>query len=148
MRKIITYYLIIGFILNFIWEMSQAGLYRPHFQGIENFIIVHLRAATGDIVILLFIYFIVALIYKDWEWTREGKLGAYVGVVFLGFMLAIIVEKYALATDKWEYNKLMPVISHINIGLAPALQLMIIAPVSLFLATKINSISPKTRREV
>ncbi len=138
MKKIIIYYVAIGFILNFIWEISQAGLYEPHFQGTTDFIIVHLRAALGDVVILLVIYLIASLVYKNNNWVVGNKTSPYVVSAFLGFIFAVAIEKYALLTGRWAYNELMPIIPIINIGITPVLQLTIIAPFSFFLAIKIR----------
>lgn len=120
--------------MNFIWEISQAGLYEPHFQGFFSFISVHLRATFGDVAILLFIYLIISLVFGDWKWIKREKAISYVIVFLIGFILAIIIEKYALLTGRWAYNESMPIIPYFNVGLTPVLQLAIIAPFSVFLA--------------
>ncbi len=134
MRKILAYYLAIGFILNFIWEISQSGLYEPHFQGTLDFILVRLRATLGDVAILLAIYFIAILAYRDKKLAVKEKTSPYAFAAFLGFIFSVGIERYALSTGRWAYNSLMPIIPYINAGLAPILQLMTIAPLSLFFA--------------
>lgn len=138
-KKIIAYYAIGGFILNFVWEISQAGLYKPHFEGISEFVTVHLKATLGDVVMLLIIYLIASLVRNDRHWIEKNKISSYIFVAFLGFIFAIVIEKYALLTGRWGYNELMPIIPFIKVGLAPVLQLTIIAPLSVFLAVKLAS---------
>ena len=137
MKKIIAYYLSIGFVLNFIWEISQSGFYEPHFQGVADFIVVHLRATIGDVVMMLIIFAIPSLFYRKWNWIAERKISSYIIVALLGLTFAIIVEKYAILTGRWAYNELMPIISIINVGVTPVLQLTFIAPFSVFLVKKI-----------
>ncbi len=148
MKKIIAYYLTIGFILNFIWEMSQSGLYQPHFQGVEEFIGVHLKAAFGDGVILLFLYSGVALIYRNWKWIIKAKATSYIIMVIFGIIFSVAIEKLALMRGNWAYNSLMPVIPYVKVGLIPVLQLAIIAPLSMFLAVRLTSMGNKNGKEM
>lgn len=148
MKKIIIYYAIIGFILNFIWEISQAGLYEPHFQGIADFIFVHLRATLGDVAVLLIIYFVAGLVYGDRKWIIKKKTNSYIFSAFLGFVFAVAFEKYALLTGRWSYNELMPIIPFFKVGLTSVLQLTLITPLALFLTKRYVSKSNNNRREV
>ena len=54
-------------------------------------------------------------------------------IIFLGFLLATVVEKYALANGLWAYNHQMPIISGLNVGLTPVLQMMLIPAMGQFL---------------
>lgn len=139
MKKIIIYYLAVGFILNLIWEMLQSGLYAPHFEGNADFIFVHLRATIGDVVMLFIIFAILSLFYGRWNWIKERKISPYAIVALLGFVLAAAVEKYALATGRWAYDGSMPMVPIFEAGITPLLQLTIIAPFSLFLAKRYAS---------
>jgi hypothetical protein len=48
--------------LNFIWEVSQALLYPPHYLGISGLVTVHLRASLGDVLIISIILALDAII--------------------------------------------------------------------------------------
>jgi len=125
MRKII-FISVLTFFLNFIWEISQAFLYMPHFVGISGLITVHLRASLGDILIIFIILMLDTLIFGP----VYGKISIQrlLAMVFVGFVLATLVEKYALSSGRWVYNPLMPIIPWLNVGLTPILQMMLIPP--------------------
>lgn len=133
MKKKLFYYLGIGFLLSFMWEISQSWLYMPHFQGVIDLILMHAKAAIGDVVMLLIVHIVMSLFDRNWKWVKNGKSFKYFIIAALGFVCALIVEKYALITGRRAYNDMMPIIPYLKVGLIPILQMMIIAPLSLFL---------------
>lgn len=137
MKKVIAIYLIIAFILNFIWEMSQVALYKPHFDGVFDLVLVHVRATIGDIIIFLIIYAIVALALRETRWVLGNKILPLILASIFGFIFAIAIEKYALITGKWGYGELMPIIPFVEVGLTPVLQLTILVPLVSFITRKL-----------
>jgi len=115
---------IFAFILNFIWEISQAFLYDPHYAGISGLIIVHLRASLGDILMIFIILFLDSVILGR-IFHNKFNAGRFLAIALIGLILAILVEKYALTTGRWSYNSLMPIIPWLNVGLAPILQMVL-----------------------
>ena len=128
--------IIIAFFLNFIWEIFQAPLYAPHFAGVSAFIFVHLKASAGDVLLVFLIVILNALVFQDRFWFQALSAKKAASSVFLGFIIAVIVEKLALASGRWAYNSLMPVIPLFNVGLTPVLQMMILPILSLWIARK------------
>jgi hypothetical protein len=128
--------LLIAFVLNFLWEISQAFLYAPHFVGLAGLVRVHFRASLGDVVLVFLILMLDVFVFsKVWagekmNWKRAGL------IIFSGFIVGVAVEKYALATGQWSYNELMPVIPFFQAGLAPVLQMTLLPAVSIFLGSK------------
>lgn len=123
----------IGFLLNVIWENAQAPLY----QGYENFwqhFLICLPATFGDVLILWGIYGALAFVYKDWLWPNDFKKNRLLVLVILSFAVGVAVEKYALLTNRWMYNELMPIIPYLEVGLTPILQAIIIFPFTIFAA--------------
>lgn len=114
------------FILNFIWEISQAFLYAPHYVGIAGLITVHLRASLGDILIIFIILALDVIIFRNFYKEKKSNTIRFSAIIFIGLILATLVEKYALATGRWAYNPLMPIIPWLNVGLTPILQMMLI----------------------
>ncbi len=125
------------FGLNFVWEISQSFLYAPHYRSLGELINIHLWASGGDVVmvagILLADEFVFKRIFKGENEKRQRLLA----IVFVGFLLAVLVEKYALANSMWSYNAWMPVLPELNVGLTPVLQMMLIPLVTqLFLENR------------
>ena len=83
--------------------------------------------------ILLADEFVFKRIFKGENEKRQRLLA----IVFVGFLLAVLVEKYALANSMWSYNAWMPVLPELNVGLTPVLQMMLIPLVTqLFLENR------------
>ncbi|MFZ2975844.1 MAG: hypothetical protein WA055_04450 [Candidatus Moraniibacteriota bacterium] len=136
MKKTAIFYLVISFILNFIWEVSQVGLYEPHFNGVLNLVSVHLKATMGDVIIFLIIYALMGLLLRNVHWIVKDKVMLLVLAAILGFIFSVIVEKYALTTGRWKYNEIMPIIPYIKVGLVPVLQLTILVPLATFVTRR------------
>jgi hypothetical protein len=136
MKKIFIFYCAVSFLLNFIWEILQVGLYKPHFEGFLGLVLVHLKASLGDVVIALIIFALIALIARDGFWIIKGKTKFLASASIFGFVFAVAIERYALVTGRWGYNDLMPIIPLINVGLFPVLQLAILMPLSVFLTER------------
>ncbi|HBI17094.1 MAG: hypothetical protein UR60_C0021G0014 [Candidatus Moranbacteria bacterium GW2011_GWF2_34_56] len=131
-KKFLLVYIGFAFILNFIWEVSQAGLYTPHFEGISGLFCVHLKATLGDVIILLVIYIIMSLILRDLKWINQKNKTLLISSAILGFVFAVTIEKYALLNNRWAYNELMPLIPYLDVGLSPIMQLLIIVPATIY----------------
>lgn len=135
--KKIFFILIFSFLLNFIWEISQAFLYAPHYSGITGLLIVHLWASLGDILMVFIILALNALIFAH-DYAKRIEFKSLMPTIFIGFVLATLVEKYALATGRWAYDALMPIIPWLSVGLTPILQMMIIPSVVTIFWSRIN----------
>jgi hypothetical protein len=132
MKRIVDFFLL-TFILNFIWEISQAFLYSPHYAGIGGLIKVHIRASLGDVLMVVVIFLLNRLILGH-KFFKDNSNGAmFLPVIITGFILAVFVEKYALVMGWWTYNSIMPIIPLLNVGLTPILQMMVV-PLILFLS--------------
>ncbi len=52
-----------------------------------------------------------------------------VSLVLLGAAVAVAVEWWALATERWQYAGAMPIVPFLQVGLLPVLQMTIIPPI-------------------
>ena len=105
---------ILAFALNFIWENLHSFLYADYQGGkITEFILA--RAALADAVIILGMIIFSRLIpfSKNRPWI----------LILLGVIIAVLIEKWALLTGRWQYNDAMPIIPFLGIGLTPTIQL-------------------------
>ncbi len=121
------------FGVNFVWEIFQMFLYADHTSGLGDFIFVHVRASLGDVVLFGIIYAFGALLFQSRIWFLRKTNSAYFFTMLCGFAVALVVEKYALATGRWQYTDLMPIIPFLKVGLSPILQMTILPLLTIIL---------------
>ncbi len=124
-----------GFVLNEIWEMAQmpafvetAGYSWTSTLGFCT------RAAVGDVGILLGIYAAGALAAGDLGWGLRGRWNNYATAAVLGLAAAVLVEHAALAAGRWSYTERMPIVSVLDAGLWPLLQMTLLPPLTFWFA--------------
>lgn len=135
--KILIGLVTITFILNLVWENLQMTLYTgyaPHILWGINCLV----ATLGDILIVLVMYAVVAIKSGKFNWAKNYKRADIFLFLGLGVLIAIFFEKYALATNRYEYSSSMPVIPLIKVGLIPVLQMLILPIVSIEIIKKFN----------
>ncbi len=120
----------LSFILNFIWENLHSYLYTGYMGGKITEIIL-LKASLVDALIITaislpFIYF---SLLKNKSWL----------IIFIGIVISILIELYALHTGRWSYNQYMPLIPLLSVGLTPTIQLGFLGFLSYGLTVKKNS---------
>lgn len=124
--KTISASLLYIFGLNFLWEISQMFLYQKHSDRLIDFVFVHIKASLGDVLIFIIIYIIGFFIFKNKKWFLLRKNSVYIFSAVCGFIIAVIIERYALSTGRWAYNDLMPMIPLLDVGLLPILQMILL----------------------
>jgi hypothetical protein len=117
---------IIAFILNYMWEMLQMSYFEN--MSILDFKVwlICLRATMGDIAIILFIFSIGRLIFKEWNWTSKVDVLKLTFLILIGASVAILIEVLSLLHERWAYSDLMPVIPKIGVGVVPVIQMIIL----------------------
>lgn len=126
---------LVGFVLNEIWEMAQMSAF-VEMAGYSwtSALGFCTRAAVGDVGILSGIYAAVALAAGDLGWGLRGRWNHYVTVAVLGLTTAVLVEHAALAAGRWSYTERMPVVSVLDAGLWPLLQMTLLPPLTFLIA--------------
>lgn len=108
----------LAFAANFIWENLHAPLYANYKGGaVTEWVLLH--ATFWDAVIitsLSAIFIFIPYLRKNLWWA-----------IVCGAVIAVIMEKWALATHRWAYGSDMPVIPFLNTGLTPTIQLGVLA---------------------
>ena len=131
--------ILIGFGLNVLWEMGQMGAYvQTADQPWSETLALCTRAAVGDVVILLGIYAGTALAATDPLWSLRGKWNHYAIAMLLGIGMAALIEHAAIADGRWTYNSMMPLVSFLDVGLWPLLQMAILPPLTIFMAARLS----------
>ena len=113
MKKIFEIFFL-SFFCNLIWENLHSYLYASYMGGIITEAIL-LRASLADAVIITLLSLPFVFIVK----LRNKSLV----IIFIGILIAILIELYALRTGRWAYNEYMPIIPILFIGLTPTIQL-------------------------
>lgn len=127
--------LVAGFVLNEIWEMAQM----PAFVETAGYswastLSYCTWAAVGDVGILLGIYAAGALAAGDLGWGLRGRWNNYATAAVLGLAYAVLVEHAALAAGRWSYTERMPIVSMLDAGLWPLLQMSLLPPLTFLFA--------------
>ena len=124
-----------SFVLNEVWEMAQMSAYvqtagHPWMSTLGPCT----RAAVGDVEIVLGIYAACALAIGDLGWGLRGRWNIYATAAVLGLACAALVEHAALAAGRWSYTESMPVVSVLDAGLWPLLQMTLLPPLTFLFA--------------
>lgn len=122
--------------INYIWEMAQMPLYQNMpFDALSSWLICF-RASLGDGVIVLAIWALGAAVYRRLDWFRPVRPGSLAILVLSGAAIAVAIEIHALATDRWAYSDLMPLVPVFEVGLSPFVQLLVLPLLSMKLAIR------------
>jgi hypothetical protein len=143
-RRFFAIMVLTSFVLNEIWEMAQMSSYRET-AGSSWISTLGLctQAALGDVAIILGIYAAGALAAGDLFWGLRGRWNIYATAVLLGLAYAALVEHEALAAGRWSYTERMPIVNLLGAGLWPLLQMMVLPPLSFYLARWLADFSTK-----
>ncbi len=125
--------LVLSLLLNLAWEVIQMPLYKDASFDIQNIAFCGL-ASVADAIMVLLIYFVLALIYKEPLWIKHLNLKRTLIIVLIGGTGAVLAEMRHLSQDNWAYASLMPIVPFINVGLSPVLQFMFLPVVSYYLS--------------
>lgn len=123
-----------AFLLNWPWEMFQMSAYvETAGRSWGETALTCAIASLGDAMITLLVYAAAALIAGRFRWPP--KVGWRVGLLAapLGALVALMIEWAALSTNRWSYTERMP--KAYGVGLWPVLQLTLIVPVAMWLAS-------------
>ncbi len=122
--------------VNFVWEMAQMPLYKDMpFEEFSSWVFCF-RASLGDGIIVLVIWLIGYAIFHKPRWFRTPKPARILVLLLSGAAIAITVEIHAIATGRWDYSALMPLLPIVGIGLSPFIQLLILPILSMRLADR------------
>jgi len=124
-----------GFALNEIWEMAQMLTYvEMAGHAWTSTLGPCTAAATGDVGIILGIYAASALAAGDPGWGLRGRWNIYATAALFGLAWATLVEHAALAAGSWSYTESMPMVPWLRAGLWPLLQMILLPPLTFWIA--------------
>ncbi|MBI2449231.1 hypothetical protein HYV49_02955 [Candidatus Pacearchaeota archaeon] len=139
LTKKIIYIIIFSFIFNLAWEIFHSPLYKTAVNALKTgyYPILILKAAGGDIIMVLIIFLAISSFNRSFQWEISNKKNITLSIIF-GLIISIGFELYAQYTDRFFYNSKMPIIPFIKVGLTPVLQMIITPLITFWFAEKIN----------
>jgi len=94
------------------------------------------HVAIMDGLLILGIYLITAIVYKNLLWIKNIKKEQIYIFSILGLIVAAVIEYRAIfVLDKWTYSNLMPTI--FGLGLSPLIQLTVTGLIAIWLTRKL-----------
>jgi hypothetical protein len=113
---------IIAFLLNFAWEEAHSVLYTHYKDGpITHAILLHASLFDATVITFLGAAFLFTPALRKRMWL----------VLVIGFIFAVLLELFALHTNRWAYTGAMPVIPILKVGLTPSMQLALLGYLSI-----------------
>lgn len=125
--------LLVGFLLNLIWEIAQVPLFQEA-SFTANHIMYCALASIADAIMVLLIYNGFALIYKNHFWPADFTLLRVALIMLVGGIGAILAELRHLSLGNWSYAETMPLVPFVKVGWSPVLQFMLLPPLIYYLA--------------
>ena len=136
---------VVAFALHYAWENAQCRLFFVHI-GAPGTQVAMVQATLGDLVLTGIAYAAAALAGRDAAWAfrrwRAVHLAAMLGV---GAVTGVAVERYALATGRWAYTDLAPIVPGLSVSAVPVAQLVLLLPLTFAIARRLD---PARRRPV
>ena len=108
-------------------------LYKGSFYSIEQMAFCAL-ASVADAIMVLLLYFGVALIFKNPLWVQRFKWQHIAIVILIGGAGAVLAEMRHLSLGSWAYADSMPIIPIVNVGMSPVLQFIVLPLLIYFLS--------------
>ena len=134
-NRFITMIIVLAFLLNFSWELLQMPLYKS-----SSFTLNHITfcalGSVADVIMVLLIYFGLAVIFKNPLWIYPLQWQRVVLIIFIGGTGAISSEIRQLTLGNWAYSDSMPLIPILNVGLSPVFQFMILPTLIYIVSAK------------
>ena len=111
-----------SFLFNFTWESFHAGFYYEGHNILANqYVPMMTFVSIIDAVVILGIYVLLSVIYKDLFWIKELNRSKGMGMITAGLVIAYLIEYVALQFHWWSYNPSMP--TFLGVGISPLIQL-------------------------
>ena len=111
---------LIALLLNLIWEIVQMPLYKDALYDVKHIAFCAL-ASVADILMVLLLYFAVALIFGNPLWIKNLKWPRIAIVILIGGTGAVLAEIRHLSLRSWAYANSMLIIPIVNVGISPVL---------------------------
>ena len=124
----------IAFVLHFSWEYAQCAPFFIHIQNPHN-LSAMISAASGDILMIWAVFLMIAARYRSFTWFNDHwNLASKLSIVGLSLVIAVLVELWAIRTERWAYTENNPLLPVLGISIIPLIQMALINPISMFVS--------------
>lgn len=133
---------LVSFALRWAWEEAQCRPFFVHAEPLHGHLGMF-RAVVGDVVMTWIAYGFVAVVSRDWHWiARTWGRRHWIAIAVLALAMSIGLERYALATGRWSYTPVNPLVPGIGVSVVPILQLLLLFPAALGVTAAVLRWSP------
>ncbi|OGP77043.1 MAG: hypothetical protein A2V86_15885 [Deltaproteobacteria bacterium RBG_16_49_23] len=124
----------LSFFLNFFWEVVQTYFYTMRDSPFSAMLYGWIHCTLGDVVITLGSFWFIGVMRSKRRWFLDLGRVNFIGFIMVGILYLVFSETLNVSIWKsWSYNKLMPIIPYIKVGLTPFLQWIIVPPAVILL---------------
>jgi len=126
-----------AFVLNYLWENIQCPLFFIHRGGnAGQFAMV--IATLGDVALTWMAQGLVAAVSGRWLWLLgPWRWPQWVALLGSALALSVLVESWALATSRWAYTDINPLVPGTSISVLPVAQLLLLFPLTFWLSRRL-----------
>ncbi len=129
--------LVIALPMYFLWEMAQAPAFTGMPQGWWAATAVCASAALGDGVIIVALWALGTMLWRDVQWFVPPGGARYAVVVLVGIAVQATIEWIMVyRLGRWGYSPPHPLVPVVRIGALPVLQAVMLPPVVFSLAAR------------
>lgn len=124
------YLTLVAFALHYAWESVQCPLFFVHPDS-SGMALAMVRAALGDVAMTWVVQAVVAAVSGRWLWLLGRRTGRQWALLLaMGLAMSISFEYFALATGRWSYTPITPLVPGTRISIVPLAQLLVLFPLS------------------
>jgi hypothetical protein len=136
-RAVIATVFLWSIALNYIWEVGQIPLFEGFASASFLTAVWHCAWYTlGDACIVMTLYALGAWVHRFWGWGLRPRWRDGLWLPLAGILVALGMERLALAVGRWAYNSDMPLLPVVEVGLLPVAQMALLPLLSVVLASR------------
>ena len=84
--------------------------------------------------------------FRRADWVTHPGVAGYALMTTVGLTIAVLIQRHALATGRWEYTENMPLLPIVRVGLVPVLQMVVVPPVVCRMTVRLLKYGKSVRR--
>lgn len=140
LARTIARLLAVALPLYFVWEMLQAPAFTGMPEGWLAATAVCALATEGDGLVVLVVFAVGALAFRDALWFVPPRPARYATVILLGVAIQVAVEWVMVhRLGRWGYQPSQPLVPLVEIGILPFLQPLVLLPLTFWGLARMES---------